>query len=348
MPIPSTRRINAAVQRRARLQVQAEFKAVSQRIAGILTLQAMPDGKLNPQSENTLRRTVGDILSAMFVNPDPFMGVTALAPFPRTLNRAYVRATALNIQAHQQWLKRNIPEDVYQWLEGAQLPPLQETINPQLTRAALIAFQPMHTWKDERGYVLSDRIWRTEKITRQQLEDVLVESIRQGRSATATARLIERFLNPEAASLRTKKPYGTDGSFNAIRLTRSEITRAHSQAALLAANLNPYVGYVDIARSARGDPKCPVCPKHATIDTSGNRVREPYPKDEAPSPGFHPNCMCNVQPVATSTPGEVTAELRAMRDRGEPAPMTPAASNRLLLFLLGSELYQLWQSERIA
>jgi hypothetical protein len=349
MPLPSSRRMHASVQVRARAQIRAEFKAVSLRIAGLLALRALPDGTLNPQSENTLRRSVGDILSAMFVNPDPFSGVTALAPYPRTLNRAYVRATGLNVQAHQTWLQRTLPDDLYQWLAGAQMPPgLQETISPQFIRKALLAFQPLHTWQDERGYVLSDRIWRTEKITRQQLEDVLVESIRQGRSATATAKLIERFLNPDAAALRTKKPYGRDGSMNTVRLARTEISRAHNVAAHLSAMLNPYVEGIDIARSPNGDPSCPICPTHATIDISGARIREPYPKDNAPIPPFHPHDLCNVQSVVTENPQAVTAELRGMYERGDPAPMTPAAGNTLLMWMLGAELFQLWRSESAA
>lgn len=163
----------------------------------------------------------------------------------------------------------------------------------------LAEYDPMHFWVDPRGYRLSDRIWERSAEARRRLDILLRDSIREGMGARELAKLAEQWLLPGRRRIRTKKPYGTDGSFDAMRLARTEIAQAANQAAYIAACLNPYVGGVDIARSANGDPLCKVCPEHATIDLQQERVRDPYPIGAAPVPTFHPHCVTPGQLVET-------------------------------------------------
>lgn len=359
----SYRRLMASTQVKLRTDLQSMFKRMSDRLNLLLLTEAGTDGTVNPREENDLRRKARAMVDSYFVNPDPFGrdGVTDLAEYPRLLNQAYVRIVGTISRTHQNYLQATLPDDLYRWLQGARVPEgaaLKESrqggmrfdldlrlVQEMTPREALVNYDPMHTWIDPKGYRLSDRIWRVADTTRQQIDDLLAESVRLKRSARDTAKLLERFLNPDAASLRTRTPYGSDGSYAATRLARTEIARAHNQGALLAAQLNPYVEFVDVARSRNGDPKCPICPQHATIDISGNRVRDPYPKDQAPVSTFHPHCRCATLPVVTDNPQAVTDELTQAVQSNTPAPLTPAAPS-LLQFTFGYYLYQLWLGEQ--
>lgn len=356
------RRINASAQLAMRDDIQKMFAAMSRELATMLVLRAGLDGIIDQREEETIRVDAREIVGRYFVDPTAYDAdkVTPRSPYARILNKFYVRVVGLNVQQHQAWLKRNIPEDIYRWLTTAPLPeglPVRET-SPGATRRALIQYDPMHTWVDPNGYRLSDRIWNTADATRKAIDDLLIEGIRTGESAQSLAKKLQRFLNPEAAKVKSRNRR-LSGNANALRLARTEIARAHNQAAVLAAKTNPYVDRGDIARSKRGDPKCPVCPTHATIDLNGQRVREPIPLDEISPPPYHPNDMCNFQPVPAQDVKAVTADLRRMMQAGEPVPFTPAAGapvspgaptsgNRMLRWLFGSYLFSQWLKEEAA
>jgi hypothetical protein len=204
---------------------------------------------------------------------------------------------------------------------------------------------PAHRWTDPNGYRLSDRLWRTDNETRQRIDAALMDALRNGRGALETARILERFLIPGRAQLRTRRPYGVDASYAAMRLARTEIARAANQAAFISAYLNPYVGGIDVARSRNGDARCPICPRHATIGFGGERLRPPYPVTGAFIGPYHPHCMCHVRPVVTDTPETVTARLREMMDesraRNLDPYMTPLAGDTFIRMLLGDSVWGL-------
>lgn len=89
----------------------------------------------------------------------------------------------------------------------------------------------------------------------------------------------------------TTAPYGTTASYNAMRLARSEITRAHSIAAHAAAMQNPFVNreYYHLSPAHNSDPGDP-CELFAA-DSAAN---DGYPKGQCPLPmvDTHPHCMC--------------------------------------------------------
>src|SRR5690606_79860 len=144
------------------------------------------------------------------------------------------------------------------------------------------------------------------------------------------------------AAFRTSRPYGTDASFDAMRLARTEIARAANSAAYTAAVMNPYVTAIDIARSPNGSRDCKICPQYATIGFGGERIRDSYPIESAPIPVFHPQCMCHTRSVTTDKPADITARLRAVLEEGRldlhnPA-ITPAQRNSFIEMLIGLEL----------
>lgn len=304
---------------------------------------------------------VGDLTESIFVRVGTRKafdndGVSPLAPYPELLNKWYVQITYQAVKVHRDWMQKHVPEDVQNWLKrrGKKLQfesrrsyrrggLLAEADNPFLQQPGesledykkriadlrlfspnpAAQYEPMHTWVDPNGYVLSQRIWQTASSTRAKMERLLADLISQGVGASEIARQMEQFLIPGREKLRTKKPYGTDASADAMRLARSEIAHAANQAAFISAYLNPYVGGIDVARSANGDPQCPICPQYATIGMGGERLREPYSIYSASVPIFHSNCMCRVQSVVTDSPETVTARLRAIIENEQAQLLDP-------------------------
>lgn len=198
---------------------------------------------------------------------------------------------------------------------------------------------PMHRWQDERGYRLSDRIWEGSLRTRMKVDAMIADAIRTGNSAENLANRLEQFLLPSRAPLRTVKPYGRDASYDAMRLARTEITRAVNQASFISGYLNPYTVGFDVVRSATGDPQCKICPQHATIDMGGNRVRSYYAYEAGHTGPYHPHCKCHTRPVVADSPQTVTNNLRSMMDDArreylDPI-MTPLMVAEFIRMLLG-------------
>lgn len=367
----SGRRILAKAQKRFRTEILAEYKRVADQVRGsVLSAAGGETGEVPVTAADRLSEQAGITARRMFVgfnDRSPFAedGVTALAPYPLSLNKAIVTVTAQTVYAHRDWMKRNLPDDVYQWLARVPSHPLRELTN-QFLRAPdesieaykerlirlrifdpnpLATYEAAHTWVDPSGYTLSRRIWRTAITTGQNLDEFLEDAIRQGMSARDIADRVEQFLLPGRNLLRTNRPYGTDASYYGMRLARTEIARAANQAALIAAIRNPYVDTVDVVRSANGDPTCKICPQHATIGIDGQRLREAYPVGQASVGPFHPHCMCRVQPNVAKNPAEITEAIRAiMQDVRQDLlvpDITPAQADLFIQQLIGRTLMNL-------
>jgi hypothetical protein len=247
------------------------------------------------------------------------------------------------VDAQARFMRARLPDDVLQWLTRGLPAPTTEMSNP------LANYQPAHTWVDARGYRLSDRIWQTSIATRSRIDALLADGIRSGRSAFDMARDLEPFLLPNRANLRTNKPYGTNASFDAMRLARSEISRAHSWATYVSGAFNPFADGLDWALSAR-HPKIDICDKFATIGMDGSRIREPYPMNAGFVPlvlvDSHPQCLCVNRLYASLSTGEVVEQLRQQMKTGAPPPLTPANRLPLLQLILGAAFAQ-WVSNKI-
>lgn len=337
-------------QRGFRLEFNAELLKVSQRVRLLLVNAANPTtGKIPKKREGDLAGDAAEMIASVFtgsVNGKRAAfaadGVTALALFPRLLNKWMVYTTIGAVRAHQTWLKKNAPEDIYRWLSTVRSRQVQ--ISELVTRmgGAVPTYDPMHTWVDPSGYRLSRRIWRTGEATRLRIDAMLSEGIRNGTPALQLARRLEQFLLPERRVLRTSRPYGTDASFDAMRLARTELSHAFNQAAYISAYTNPYVRGYDVARSAWGDADCPICPDHATIDIGGNRVRQPYAFGEGGVPPWHPHCLCHVRPAVVDDMNAISDQLRDWMNGGsdvEPI-ISPAWGNAFIIMLIGLILWQ--------
>lgn len=338
----------------------------------VLAPGADADTPIAPSRIPTIQAQTAKIIMGLFVGADgrnAFAedGVTAVSPYAKLLNKWYVYVVVQQVMAAHRWMKTNLPEDVFRYLQSGRVRPVRivkeadnpylrqdgETLDAYRARLAnlrifspnpLAQYDPMHTWVDPNGYRLSDRVWRTGQATRDQIDALVTQGIRQGMSARDLARSLEAYLVPTQTGVRALRPFGgrfvPDGAAaNALRLARTEISRANNQAAYIAAVNNPYAEGMDIARSANGDPTCPICPQHATIDMSGTRVRDPYPINSSfRVPPYHPHDMCNCRP-AMAPLSQVTQQLRGVmqgNDQTELIPYTtPAQPNLFIQQLLG-------------
>lgn len=338
-----------------------------------LTRYALTDGSIPEARQQDARDQVGQIVSDVFTGPDNRRayaadGVTPISPYARILNKWMGYAVYEAVLQHERWLKAHAPADVFDRLRAGRRPIIEELYaaaqvnllvaelepsdvfepNPLAQIDPSRRWVPPHRWTDENGYRLSDRLWRTDNYTRQQIDALLAEGLRQGRGALDLSRALEAYLFPNEAGVRTLKPYGRrfgpDGAaYSAMRLGRTEIARAFNQASYTAGQMNPYTGGMDVARSGNGDPSCPICPQHATIDMSGVRVRRPYPKDRAPVPPFHPHDMCHVRWVVADDPATVTAQLRAeLAAAQQELNISPADARLFTRQLLGDRFGEPW------
>lgn len=361
--------------------VQSMFESIIPNIQGMVLAASDAEGNLIFSQRPNIVRQASDLVMGLFATPEGQVfaddGVTALTPFAQLLNELYVRVVMEAIYTQRNWMRKNLPEDLFNWLANQQFDiQLSEAENPFLRRpgesdeAFLNRMQdlrvfhpnplaeldsnrqwvPMHSWNDPKGYQLSDRIWRIEASrlsgvgpnTASKIDAMINTAFAEGWGALKLSKKLEQFLLPGRAQLRTKAPYSQDASFDALRLARTEIARAANHAAFMAAYLNPYVDKIDVARSPNGDPTCKICPQHATIGIDGSRLRPAYSVYSAIYPPFHPQCKDHVRPVVIDNPVTVTNRLQAVMEDARanllPPAITPAAVNNFTNMLLHQSL----------
>jgi hypothetical protein len=118
------------------------------------------------------------------------------------------------------------------------------------------------------------------------------------------SRELEQFLLPGRGLIRTRAPYGTDASYDAMRLIRTEITRAAAQASEMAAAANPFIAGMSVVLSG-SHPKYDICDIAAGAG--------PWPVGEIPAQyqiPLHPHCLCHYRYEMVENPQAILDELR--------------------------------------
>lgn len=314
------------------------FRDVSAQARTVILGFADHDGAIPAASQRAMKIAVGKVISDAFTPSDNRSALAedgaARSPYAAVLNKWLAFAVYQAVLQQSKWLKANLPHDVYNGLKRA------HGKNKHIAETFVSAvWQPPHVWRDEKGYTLTDRIWRSDQETQRKIDAILTRGLADGRGALQLARDLESALIPGMSTPRTRAPYGTDASYNAMRLARTEIAYAYNRAALVSAQSNPFVEGMDIARSPNGDASCPICPETATIDIDGSRVADPYPLDECPDATQHPHCLCCNIPAVTNDTESVIADIRAaLADDGSGYPENPADAWAFTESLLGQAL----------
>lgn len=168
----------------------------------------------------------------------------------------------------------------------------------------LANYDPLHEWLDKSNARLSDNIWDATTEGRRKLDLYLQDSIAHGMGARDMAGDLERFLVPGRNLIRTNKPYGTNASFDAMRLARTELTSAFTRASSASAQINPFVETYDVVLSG----------SHPDEDEC-NDVADggPYDKTDTENlPPIHPQCLCRPRWNRSATPkADIIARLRS-------------------------------------
>lgn len=222
---------------------------------------------------------------------------------------------------------------------------------------------------------LSDRIWRVERETRDGINKVLMQGIADGDSAWNIAKKLETFLgaNEDCPRWTSTRLYGRtasdkaagdttgllsgnacDGrgvSYNALRLARTEIQKAHALATDKVLAAQPWVEMEQCNLSA-SHPETDECDDVAAGGEKGDGV---YPVGTIAYP-LHPHCFCYKTAVLTSSTdfsermngwlkGESWPEMDSYAEdigwgsgSGDPAPTLMSNALSLAVWLFGEDL----------
>jgi hypothetical protein len=275
----------------------------------LIVLRAAGRDGLIPNRRST-RETLSRAIWTQAIKPyfigagdDPLIGAVPQSPYMRLIVDG-IRGS-IRIQAERQIaiIQKAAPEDVFKWLTG---PRLRATVREIGGGDRRLDYDPFHLFVNPNGYRLSDNGWNTAIRSRAAIDNLLTYEIPRRTAAVDIATKLEPYLWPEAAQVRTLTPYGTDGSYWARRLARTEITAAAGRSTVNASLGNPYVDLLRWTLSG-SHPEPDICDENAHGGpTSDGR----YPKTDFPQYPAHPHELCTIVPEVTAMPAQVTAELR--------------------------------------
>jgi hypothetical protein len=160
------------------------------------------------------------------------------------------------------------------------------------------------------GLSLSDRVWKLDRDTRTQINNIILDGVANKKSAWDLAQLIDQTLgaNKDCPRWTSSRLYGMtpadrmsnptgllsgdacDGSgvsYNALRLARTAIQKVHSLATDKVMAMQPWVTGEQINLSA-AHAEDDECDDVANGGENGDGI---YPKGEIELP-IHPNCLC--------------------------------------------------------
>lgn len=174
------------------------------------------------------------------------------------------------IARHADMMRRYLPPDLIHALEYALVSPFDTA----LTEEEGPRYDPLHLWLGPGGKRLSDRIWNAAGEMRVRLHGYLDVAIAQQMPLEQMAKGLEQFL------------VEGKGSYEAMRLARTEVSAAYHRADALAAQRNPLVEMYTPT----------VAPTHGCCDECDYEEQHgPYAKsDFTHLPPFHPECICTV------------------------------------------------------
>ncbi|WP_018629197.1 hypothetical protein [Niabella aurantiaca] len=135
------------------------------------------------------------------------------------------------------------------------------------------------------GKKFSDRIWKQNKNYRKRIENVMVDTLKTGRSAKSAAKMLVTAHYKNAGS---GPGVYNDPRKNAERLTRTTINKAYQKADYERWKDAWYIKCIEV-RLSNSHPRYDICDKLARR----------YPRDFL-FPGWHTQCLCAAIPILVS------------------------------------------------
>lgn len=319
------------------------MESVLEQIQALISRYTDANGNVPLQYLETIQNEAQTIILDAYAPPYANDGYTPISPFARLMNQLILSTLIGVAEAHRKNIEASAPPDVVEWLSRPPSEPSRGRYPTPFSRSDVARFRPFWVRTDKRNgrtWKLSDRVWQTGLNARRDIGDYLAQGIAQGKSSTKMQSELRKLLLPHLNLDNSTAPYGTTVNFEAMRLARTEITRAHTDATALASSANPYVRGMDWKLSAR-HPKIDICDKHATIGMNGKRLKDPYPINSSyprPVTDSHPQCLCTLVPY-TPPPSEITAQIRAtMKQYDRPPVQMPIDTRAFVLAMAGQEL----------
>lgn len=135
-------------------------------------------------------------------------------------------------------------------------------------------------WSD--GLKLSDRIWRLDRVTKQEIERIVMQNIMSGGAASdeLTTSALKNLLNPYYTPTKLTSLHGRKVCYEASRLLRTETSVAANEAERLAAERNPGVTNLKWLVAIGACEQC--------------QPLDGRPVSEVGYPPLHPSCRCTV------------------------------------------------------
>lgn len=215
------------------------------------------------------------------------------------------------INSMQVYLVRNMTQSINREVDGRiragmvymydisprfseQIPKLFVTIPDLALRAVL-------SRRYDDGLLFSERIWKLGQFGATKIMDTVAEGVLKGWSASDLSKALEKILRgkviegidyEQLAPFSPSYKYATairgDIRYNAMRLARTELAHAYSEASIQCAKIAPWVLGLKWNLSA-SHPKPDICDKWATDDLYG-LGKGVYKPDRVPVD--HPNGLC--------------------------------------------------------
>lgn len=192
-------------------------------------------------------------------------------------------AAALAVEHHAAIMRKYLPPDLIRAFSYA-------TVMPQELSETRPQYDPLHRWIGPDGKRLSDRIWNAAGDMRRKLDQYLTQAIARQLPVEQIASGLEIYLVNGA------------GSYEALRLARTEVSAAHSRAGYQAARRNPFIEKYQpfTAPSHQCSDQCDVEEANGPYDLS----------DPSHLPPFHPNCIDGVRWIRVD---DVKGVIRGLR-----------------------------------
>lgn len=298
------------IQHQAAQRLDTEHAALAREIGGLVLRAATernetgaPIVPVGLSRRDALKAAIWDqVLKPYYIGSgtDPLRGAQPQSPYARLLVDNITAVTRVQVARQVALVSRLLggrAPDVLSWLTGPR---------PFAVRELRAQYDAFHQFVDPNGYRLSDRVWRSSIEVRSRVDRLLDYHISRGTSAVDIADVLEPFLTRGALRQRTLTPYGTEGSYAARRLARTEITAASGRAVVDSSNANPFVQSIQWRLSPR-HPKIDICDGYANGGENGDGI---YPIADVPPYPPHPQCLCSLSPVAAGNVGALIDSLR--------------------------------------
>ena len=133
------------------------------------------------------------------------------------------------------------------------------------------------------GYSLSSRLWKIESNTMKDIYSIVAKGIAQNMSVYDIAKMLEKYVRPDARVPFIMGVHNQVTDYNAQRLARTLIQHTYQQTLVALTKDNPFVnGYI---WHADGTHSCALCDE---------RDGQVYSAEDLPLD--HPNGMCSMEP----------------------------------------------------